>query len=293
MCTRLDVPSYRLRWRDPRPAGRRLGALVIAVVAVAGALALRLSSGALGYAIDTEDVEAALAGRLETEHFIIHYAKTPEIEADIDVVARDHEFRYAQVVAQLGVGSSRKLRSFYFADRDQKARLMGAKDVEMAKPWRKEIYLDHRSFPHGSLRHEIAHAVASEFGDPIFGVAAQRVLGLPLLVSPGLVEGLAVAVDWPSGYDRPNPHESVRVIQAKSGRAPRIASLLGLSFFSVSSAQGYTTAGSFLRFLLDGMAARATRVFATAATSRPRRRTARPLRGRWLRCSRSSTCPRR
>ncbi|MEJ7596599.1 MAG: hypothetical protein WKG01_01710 [Kofleriaceae bacterium] len=252
ICARLDVPTYRVRLRDPRPAGRRLGAIAIAVVAIAGALALRLTSGELGYAVDTEDVEAALAGRLETEHFIIHYAKTPEIEADIELVARDHEFRYAQVVAQLGIGASRKLRSFYFADRDQKARLMGAKDVEMAKPWRKEIYLDHRSFPHGSLRHEIAHAVASEFGDPIFGVAAQRVLGLPLLASPGLVEGLAVAVDWPSGYDRPNPHESVRVIQAKNdGRAPRISSLLGLSFFSVSSAQGYTTAGSFLRFLLD------------------------------------------
>ena len=248
---RLDVPTYRVKLRDPRPAGRRIGAYVLAVLAAAGGVTLRLTSGTLGYAIDTEDVEAALAGRLETEHFIIHYAKTPEIEADIALVARDHEFRYAQVTSQLGVGASRKLRSFYFGDRDQKARLMGAKDVEMAKPWRHEIYLDHRSFPHGSLRHEIAHAVAAEFGDPIFGVAARRVLGLPLLASPGLVEGLAVAVDWPGGYDRPNPHESVRVIQAKAGRAPRISQLLGLQFFSVSSAQGYTTAGSFLRFLLD------------------------------------------
>src|SRR5262249_17258685 len=133
---------------------------------------------------------------------------------------------------------------------DQKARLMGARDVEMAKPWRLEIYIDHRPFPHTSLRHEIAHAVASAFGDPVFGVASRRVLGLPLLVSPGLIEGLAVAIDWPGSYDRPTPHESVRTMQAL-GNQPSVGALLGLSFFSVSSARSYTTAGSFLRFLLD------------------------------------------
>ncbi|HET7500565.1 MAG TPA: hypothetical protein VFK02_06160, partial [Kofleriaceae bacterium] len=113
-----------------------------------------------------------------------------------------------------------------------------------------EIYLDHRAFPHGSLRHEIAHAVAAEFGDPLFGVAARRVAGIPMLVSPGLIEGLAVAIDWPGGYDRPTPHEAVRAMQ-EMGLSPAIGQLLSLEFFSVSSARGYTTAGSFLRYLLD------------------------------------------
>jgi len=250
VATRFDVASYRARLRLPRGAARRLGALAIAVVAGGGAVGLRSCGGELGFAIDAEDMETALGGRLETEHFVIFYSPTPEIVADLSLIAEDHEFRYAQVVAQLGVAPAGKLHSFYFADRDQKARLHGSRDVEMAKPWRREIYLDHRSFPHGSLRHEIAHAVASEFGDWMWGVAARRVLGLPLLVSPGLVEGLAVAVDWPAGYDRLNPHESVRVIQAM-GKVPSISSLMGLAFFSVSSEQGYTTAGSFLRFLLD------------------------------------------
>src|SRR4029077_3501951 len=132
-----------------------------------------------------------------------------EIEADIEMIAEDHELRYAQVVRQIGVAPEGKLRSFYFSDRDQKARWMGARDVEMAKPWRREIYLDHRSFPHTSVRHEIAHAIASAFGDPVFGVAMQSFHGIPL-ASPGLIEGLAVALDWPGGsYDRMTPHESV------------------------------------------------------------------------------------
>lgn len=245
----VDVPTFRAA-RAARPAGQRIAPAILALVAAAGAVTLRLLGGSLGYAIEPEDIEAALGGRIETPHFIIHYAKTPEIEAEIAVIAEDHELRYAQVVKQLGMAPEGKLRSFYFSDRDQKNRWMGARDVEMAKPWRREIYLDHRSFPHGSLRHEIAHAVSSAFGDPIFGVAMQKVYGIPL-ASPGLIEGLAVAVDWPGGtYDRMTPHETVRALQLM-GKRPSIAQLLSLQFFTFSSSAGYATAGSFLRFLLD------------------------------------------
>ncbi|HVK88658.1 MAG TPA: hypothetical protein VM513_31280 [Kofleriaceae bacterium] len=246
---RLDVPSFRAA-RAPRPAGRRIGAPLVAATCVAGALALHAHGGELGYAIDSEDIAEALGGRLETEHFVIHYADTEEIRKVIDVVARDHEFRYAQVVATLGAAPAGKIGSYYFATRDQKARWMGARDVEMAKPWRREIYLEHRPFPHGSLRHEIAHAVASEFGDPWLGIAARRVLGLPIAISPGLIEGLAVAADWPGDADRLSPHESVRVLQAL-GKQPTIGQLLSLQFFKFSSSAGYQTAGSFLRFLLE------------------------------------------
>ncbi len=249
VAARIDVPRFRIG-REPRPAGRRLAPVLVAIVAIAGAIMLRVSGGELGYRIDADEIEDALGGVVETEHFIIHYAKTPEIEKDIALVASDHEFRYAQVVAELGAAPPGKLRSFVFANREQKARWIGAKDVEMAKPWRREIYLEHRAFPHGSLRHEIAHAVASAFGDPMFGVASRPVAGVPLLASPGLIEGLAVAADWPAGYDRFTPHESVRAMQAM-GLTPSIRELLSLGFLTVSSARSYTTAGSFMRYLLD------------------------------------------
>ncbi|HEX5057828.1 MAG TPA: hypothetical protein VFV99_00650 [Kofleriaceae bacterium] len=249
VAARLDVPRFRVT-REPRPASRRIAPLVIALACCAGGVTLHLLGGDLGYRIDAQEIEAELGGRIETPHFIIHYARTPEIERDIALVAADHEFRYAQVVAQIGVAPPGKIRSFLFASRDQKARWIGAKDVEMAKPWRREIYLEHRGFPHGSLRHEIAHAVASAFGDPMFGVAARRVAGVPVMVSPGLIEGLAVALDWPAGYDRLTPHEAVRAMQAM-GLTPSIRELLSLGFLTVSSARSYTTAGSFMRYLLD------------------------------------------
>jgi len=245
VASRLDVPRHRVIWRG-RPVGRRLGALAIAVGALAGAAVLHGFAGALGYAPDAEDLEAVLDGRIETEHFVIHYAHTRDIDADIAMIAEDHEFRYHEVVAQLGVAPPGKLRSFLFADSEQKARWFGARGVEMAKPWRREIYLEHRAFPHGSLRHEIAHAVASAFGDPVFGIAARH----GVFINPGLIEGLAVAIDWPGSYEQPTPHEAVRAMM-DLGVEPSIGQLLSLQFFSVSSARGYTTAGSFLRFLLD------------------------------------------
>ncbi len=246
---RLDVPRYRVT-REPRPARRRVGALGIAAVSALTGCALYFYSGVLGFRIDAQEIADALGGRLETEHFVIYYATTPEIQRDIALIAADHELRYAQVVAQVGQAPVEKITSYYFADREQKGRWFGARDVEMAKPWLRHIYLDHRGFPHGSLRHEIAHAVASAFGDPIFGVAVRRVAGVPMFVSPGLIEGFAVAADWPGGYDRLTPHESVRAMQVL-GVQPTIRELLSLQFLTVSSARSYMTAGSFLRYLLD------------------------------------------
>ena len=248
----LDAPRFRATLRRLRPRALRNGAWGLALAALGAGLLIHLGGGTLGHGITAEDIQAELGGRLETPHFVIHYAKTPGVEADIALVAADHEFRYAQVVSRLGgVAVDGKIRSYYFATTDQKARLIGARNVEMAKPWRKEIYLDHRGFPHSSLRHEIAHVVAGELGDPIFGVSARRVVGLPVLINPGMIEGLAVAVDWPDKYDRSlTPDQSMRVIQAL-GHEPSVDNLLSLGFLTLSAQRSYTAAGSFLHFLLE------------------------------------------
>jgi hypothetical protein len=240
----LDVPRFRVS-RAARPGGRRWAPTLVALGGLAVALGLHHESATLGFAIEAEDIQAVLDGRIETAHFIIHYARTPEIEKDIQLIAEDHEFRYAQDVATLGAAPEGKLRSYYFANAEQKARWMGARHVEMAKPWRREIYIDDSAFPHRALRHEIAHAVASAFGDPIFGVAMRD----GVLANPGLIEGLAVATDWPG--DGPlTPHEQVRALQVL-GFEPSIRELFSLGFLASSSARSYTTAGSFVRYLLD------------------------------------------
>jgi hypothetical protein len=261
----VDAPTLRPRLVERRPATRRGWSKLVLAGALAVALALHLGAGALGYAIDAEDIQAELGGVHETEHFVIHYdARDDELAAEIALIGADHELRLAQVASRLGyteedLARLGRIRSYYFRDADQKARLMGARGVEMAKPWRREIYVTDRGFPVPALRHEIAHAVAGDFGDPLFGVASQRVLGVPLLVNPGLVEGLAVAIDWPGSYDRPlTPHQAVRAMQ-EMGVQPDVSKVLSLGFLSLSSSRSYLTAGSFLKFLLDRDGPRALR----------------------------------
>lgn len=249
VAARYDRARLAVRWRG---GGLARTPAVIAAVAVLAAGGLRSQAGRLGYAIDRADIAAALGGTVRTEHFIIHYDDTPEIRADIALIAADHEFRLAQVCAAIGVRPEEvgTIRSFYFATADRKARLMGARHVEMAKPWLRQIYLTHEGFPHPSLRHEIAHVVAGTFGDPWFGVAARRVAGLPVLVNPGLIEGLAVALDWPGASRSMTPHQAMRAMQ-ELGYAPSADDVFSVRFMTLSSARGYTAAGSFLRFLLD------------------------------------------
>ena len=248
----IDAPSAELRLLRRRPTRVRWQALVPAVVALGVALILRANAGPLGFSIGSADLADELNGQIETDHFVIYYPRGGDIERDIARIAEDHEFRLAQVVRALGVAMpDRRITSFYFEDTEQKARFIGARNVQMAKPWRREIYLQDAPFPHQVLRHEIAHAVAGSFGDPIFNVSAGRVLGLPVFFNAGLIEGIAVAADWPDHFTRAlTPHQSVKAM-TEMGMVPPLERLLSTGFFAFSSARSYTATGSFVRFLLD------------------------------------------
>lgn len=240
----------RMRRPGPRkPAERRMtvAAMILAVLA----LWLHSRSGALGFDIHARDIQRHLGGRYDTEHFVIYYPPGSDIERDIHFIAEDHEFRFAQVARALGATPRQRITSFYFASAKDKYRMMGAGQVYMAKPWRNEIYLQHQEFPHEVVRHEIAHVIAGVFGAPVFRVSARTWLGLPVVFNPGLIEGIAVAADWPDHFTRPlTPHESVKAL-LEMGMAPPIERVLSTEFLAFSSARSYTVAGSFVRYLLD------------------------------------------
>jgi len=247
----VDVPTLTVRRRRRRPSARRARELAAALLLAAFAVALWTQSSALGFAISAADIQSELGGHRRTEHFDIYYPIASPIAEGIDRIAADHEFRYAQVTRDLGATSSGRIHSYYFQSSEDKHRWMGARRVHMAKPWRREIYVSDQEFPHEVIRHEIAHAVASSFGSPLFRVSADTILGLPLAFNPGMIEGLAVAADWPNHFRQSlTPHESVKAM-VELGVAPPLDRVLSSQFFAYSGARSYTTAGSFVRFLLD------------------------------------------
>lgn len=231
-------------------AAPRAGRMV--VLGAIGASMLAYHSGALGYRVTAPDIAAALGGHYETAHFVIYYARTPEIEARIDEIATEHEFRLAQAQTAMGAAEPReKIHSYYFATPGQRAQWFGARYTEMARPWQRQIFLAHAPLPHPSLRHELAHVVAGQFGDPWFAVSARRVMGMPLMANPGMIEGSAVMADWPgSSTAELTPHQATAVLQ-RLGWAPSVRQLMSLAFFGAASAQGYTAAGSLVMYIRE------------------------------------------
>ena len=247
----LLVAAWRDRGRARVGGDRRRRRVVVAggVVALVIALVVRVRSGALGFAPSADEIARALGGRYDTAHVTIYYPREASFAPDIARIGEEHELRLAQVARTLGVAPPH-VTSFYFASPAEKRRWMGAARVYIAKPWRREIYVQHDDPPHDVIRHELAHVVAGEFGDPIFHVALKWFGWPPVRFNMGLIEGLAVAADWPGGRGRPTPHQAARAL-LDAGKLPRIARLLAPGFLEHSAALSYTVAGSFVRHLLD------------------------------------------
>ena len=122
---------------------------------------------------------------------------------------------------------------------------MGAADTYVAKPWRREIYVQQGGYPHQVLGHEIAHVMAGSFGRGPFRIAG-RLFGL--VPNPGLIEGIAVAAA---------PHEGAlsSTEWAKAMKdlklLPPLSRLFALGFLGESSSVAYTVSGAFVGFIKE------------------------------------------
>ena len=237
----IDRSELRLAW-SARRGRRKTGFAALGLVLVAlGGVALESQ---LGHRRDAEDVAEALGGRTTSGRCVLIH---PDWMSDDDAnrLARDCAFRLHQVEEYLGAELEGELVVYLFSDPSEKQELIGAGHTSVAKPWRREVYIQGNRFPHPVLKHEIVHVVAGEFGSGPLRVSGK---GGGILASPGLIEGVAVATDW----DEPllSPHEWSRAMHDLEV-APPLGTVLGLRFLGVNASRAYVLAGSFSRFLID------------------------------------------
>lgn len=122
----------------------------------------------------------------ETENFqIFHPAELTKMKAK--ELKSFHEFQLAELKEKFDLQAKYKIRSFIYRNSSDKGKLFGSEGADVAKPWKHEIHTSIGSV-FGTLRHELAHILGSEFSDPPFYVAG----GL----NPWLIEGLAVFADY-------------------------------------------------------------------------------------------------
>jgi tetratricopeptide (TPR) repeat protein len=236
---------------------RPLLAALVAVAACAALLSAR-HSHALAHTTSSRHVAHSLG--LIVEGPRCRAVVPRELErGEAQRLTEECELRISQLERALGVRESGRVTAYFFRSTQEKRALMGAARVYIAKPWRREAYLQLAGFPHPVLAHELAHVVARHAASGPFGVPG-KLWGL--IPEPTLIEGVAVALD-PTTRDELTPHQWAKA--AKRARvAPPISALLGPRFLAHNQALAYTLAGSFLRYVLDTYgAAKLRRIYRT------------------------------
>ncbi|RMD98907.1 MAG: tetratricopeptide repeat protein [Deltaproteobacteria bacterium] len=199
-----------------------------------------LARGDLGFETTRGFLQRTLGGHVQTPHFEIYYDGGLPGE-EIEGLARDHEFRYAQLSRFFAVElpPGERFTSYVYAGGDRKKRLIGAEGTMIGDPLNGELHLNFRRAPHPQLKHELAHLFSGRFGPPFLKVNR----------NVALVEGVAVAADWTG--PRYTPHEWSAAMR-RIGKAPPLDRLLApTGFWRHASGKAYTLSGSFVRFLIE------------------------------------------
>ena len=226
----------------PRP--RRRG-LAIALVFSAAAGWMSMHAEQFHWKASAAQLDAELGGRIETEHLVLHFPREKKDE-ERALFARDAEIDVRAVAQFLGVSPQEKIDVWLYRSAEEKRTLLGAAETSFTKPWLRQIHTNDAPAPHPILRHELVHAIGAQLARGPWGVPG-RLRGL--LPDMALVEGVAVAGDWPPGEF--TIHEQARAILDLK-LLPDLGRLFspGL-FYAESGPRAYTAAGSFIRWLWE------------------------------------------
>ncbi len=218
--------------------------LLLGLAALAVSLGAAAAGPALGHWQTASSIAASLGGRARGPRCDVVYPDSLLAE-QAALLVDDCEQELSADEQRLGVHLPGRLTEFVFRDADQKRTLMGAAQTSIAKPWRREVYVQMSGFPHPILGHEIAHVVSGTFGRGPFRVAGA--LG-GLWPNPGLIEGVAVATS-------PDDDELTGAQWARAmldlGILPRVENLFSLGFLGENASKSYTVAGAFVSWIMD------------------------------------------
>lgn len=192
------------------------------------------------FASDNNRIEKELASMISTNNFRIHLPDSLQKDKDNRFIVLLHEYYLDQIKIQLNSGFRNKIDSYLFAGKKSKRELIGSGNADIAKPWLNQIYLNYYNQGE-TLKHEIVHILAGEFGSTPFRVSAD--------FNPAMIEGLAMSIE--NNYDEYPVHYMAK-LAFKAGYKYSIEKLFsGVNFFSQISSISYIYAGSFLKYLED------------------------------------------
>ncbi|MCC6216919.1 MAG: hypothetical protein IT376_18820 [Polyangiaceae bacterium] len=231
----------------------RPGVLVAGALGAALSLAVTASGPALGHWSTDASIRDALGRRVEQGRCEVVHSRDVR-PGDARLVALECERHLVQLEAYFEARGPERVTVFLFASAGEKGALMGASTTYIAKPWRREVYVQAAGYPHPVLGHELAHVVAGAFGASSFRVAGPAGGWLP---DPGRIEGFATAAA-PDADDDLDPQRWAAAMKSL-GLLPRLGSLFTMDFLGVGSSRAYMVAGAFVGWLRERHGAGAAR----------------------------------
>jgi tetratricopeptide (TPR) repeat protein len=225
---------------------RSARSLLLALCCAVPALVLSARSTALHFRAGAAQLDAELGGRIETDHLVLHFPREKSA-LERALLVQDAEASVRGVLQFLNAPApAGKIDVYLYRSAAEKRTLIGAADTSFTKPWLRQIHTNDAPAPHPILRHELVHAFAASIAHGPWGVpGALR----GLLPEMALIEGFAVAGDWPPGEF--TAHEEARALLDLK-LLPSLPSLFAPGrFYGESGPRAYTAAGSFVRWLWE------------------------------------------
>jgi hypothetical protein len=211
---------------------------IITGLIVAALVMVWFFRGEFGFESTSGFIQSRLGSACTTEHFTIYFSKNSYNEDEMKWIAAEHEFRLKQIADAFFVQFRGKIESYIYPSSQAKQRFIGTGTTNIAKPWSGQIHITKQSLD-GTLKHELVHIVAGQFGAPVLRAS----------FSTGLVEGLAMAIEWDWGNRTLHQYAAA---MRKFDVMPDFEPLMLLTGFSLqASSVSYVACGSFCRFLID------------------------------------------
>jgi hypothetical protein len=194
----------------------------------------------MGFEFTRSDIQNGLGRRSESEHFIIYYQADDYSAEEMQVIKAESEFHFQLVTSALKTKNVnlKKIIIYIYPNGSWKQKYIGTTNTNIAKPWRQEIHLTKGTF-RSTIRHELVHILASDFGLPLIHASTRM----------GLNEGLAVAVDWDAGIFSPHQFSAALLREKALENVEGLFLLTG--FAEQNSTYSYLVSGSFCRYLID------------------------------------------
>jgi hypothetical protein len=192
----------------------------------------------LGFSTTFAKLNSVLSKQIESHQFILHYDAIDSTEAQL--ISLNQEFYFLELSDGLNTKPTKKINVYLFNSREQKQKLFGAGNADVAKPWQYSIYISADSWQ-TTLKHEMAHIFTVEFGSGIFKLASG--------FNVALIEGMGESQD---GISNDISIQYLTKLAYNNGYVVDIKSLFnGLSFFKGNSTLAYTYSGAFIQFLIE------------------------------------------